>query len=483
VARLRSRIDAILSCAASAIMLAGLAITIAAGSPFGYDESVYAVLARHWVAGTPASGWDLHRPPLLSILGVVPAALGATVEWPFRLVAAPFALALLVIAWRLARSIGGIIAGIVIGVVVISASSLHVEGASFLTDVPSTAVLLAMVAVLWRQLAANAVSRGFLWLAPLAATAFYLRYGAVIGIGSLALAAVVVAPAKLWVARRTVLAAAGLFLLLLLPHVMLATLETGSPWGMILRADIAAGGGRQLPLLDYLGSFQSLLGPAAAAAAVVGALAATASLLRFVVRRSATEPGLFAIFGAAAVALQLAILGTQVHAEPRYVFFPVLLLAVVGAATTGAMLRSLTVPNAASIVGAIAGAAVAIVLVVVGLQATLQEASRRAAAYGWVRDIGQYVRRASAESCSVLTADVPIVTWYSGCPAINFAGESGTDRTTLLTGAQRYVVLRADGHLQPSPDFIGQVFIPHLEAVRSFEDGMGHLVATLYRVE
>lgn len=90
-----------------AAFLAPVGLGIAANNAFGYDESVYPLLARHWIAGTPISGWGVHRPILLSVLGVLPASLGGS-EWAFRTIGAGFGTAAVVATWWVARSFGGL---------------------------------------------------------------------------------------------------------------------------------------------------------------------------------------------------------------------------------------------------------------------------------------------------------------------------------------------------------------------------------------
>jgi hypothetical protein len=61
-------------------------VAIAWQIALGYDEAAYAQLGNHWLTGAPASGWDLHRPPGLSVLGLVPQTLVPGSEWALRLI-------------------------------------------------------------------------------------------------------------------------------------------------------------------------------------------------------------------------------------------------------------------------------------------------------------------------------------------------------------------------------------------------------------
>src|SRR5918992_2849920 len=87
--------------------LAPVRVAIGAGIGFGYDEAVYAQLFRHWLTGAPASGWDLHRPPGLSVLALVPQALGPGLEWPHRPIGAAAGAGMVAAGGWAARIAGG----------------------------------------------------------------------------------------------------------------------------------------------------------------------------------------------------------------------------------------------------------------------------------------------------------------------------------------------------------------------------------------
>ena len=54
------------------IVFGALAIrNVAIGAPMGWDESVYGLTARSWTAGTPNTGWALHRSPGMPALGTI----------------------------------------------------------------------------------------------------------------------------------------------------------------------------------------------------------------------------------------------------------------------------------------------------------------------------------------------------------------------------------------------------------------------------
>ena len=454
-----------------AVFIVAVALAIAASNALGYDEAVYALRARSWISHAPDTGWGLHRPPLLSVLGVPAAALGGA-EWLFRVVGLGSGVALIAAAWWLARAAGGELAGLVAAAALVAAAPLHVQSSTFLTDVPSTAVLVLLAGGIWRQIGrGEPTGRGLAGLALLAAAAFYLRYGAIVPIAGLATAAAVVAPRTWWSARRQVGLGVAAFLAFLLPHLVVATIGIGAPWSILAFAQSAAGRGERLPLLDYLGWFPGqLLGPMAAVVIVIGlataALAATGRL---------QLPGTprFAAFALVASAVPIGVLGTTVHAEPRYVMFPMVLLVVAGSVAIGPVLaRQRRIAAPAAVLAGVAA--------VHGIGMAQAEIGTRTALYDWKREAGLIVRSGAGE-CSVLAADVAIMTWYSRCPAHPLLVAEGHP-LAALSGEDRWVLLADAGPHQPPAEVIADDLLPHLAPMRRLVDGRGLPVATLYRI-
>jgi 4-amino-4-deoxy-L-arabinose transferase-like glycosyltransferase len=456
-----------------AICLAFLAPTMAAiavGTALGYDEAVYAQLTRHWLTGAPASGWDLHRPPGLSVFGLVPQALFPDAEWAVRLVGAIAGAGVVVAGWWAASTMGGRPAGLIAAVTLAAAAPLQVESASFLTDVPSTLALLALAVVAWRHLGGAApIGFSFAGLGLLAALAFYLRYGAILEIAGLIVASVFVAPRRLMASWPWVVVALGVFAVALIPHVVVAVAETGTPWGILASASSAAGGGDGVPMITYLAWFPwRLIGPLGAVVALVGIVTS--------IRASGSAD---ARFVGTAVLVPLLVLGTLVHAEPRYVLFPIVLLVVLGSVEVARHIahRSRTAD--------LALAGVAVLALVVAAATTATEIRVRGGAFDWKRDagrdIGAFAGPPKAPDCAILTADVPIMSWYSGCRAVNFLSGSEPDRLALLTGSERFVVLRTDGHLQPPPEAVAEL-VAGAEVWGAYADGLGQPAAVVYRL-
>lgn len=459
--------------------------TVVANLAFGFDEAVYAQLTRHWLTGAPAGGWDLHRPPGLSVLALLPQSLVPASEAAHRLIGIGAGIGVILAAWWLGRSVAGPGAAVVAAFVVATAWPLQVESASFLTDVPSSFLLLLMTGTAWLVIRGDpeAAPRRMAWFVVLAAAAFYLRYGAAVEIAGLVIAAAVTAPSRLVADRRALLGSIALGLLLLSPHVVMGIGLTGSPWGILATAGRAAGGGPDgLPLLSYAAWFPfRLIGPIGA---VVAAMGVVAAIRAFGSRSPAWgDRRVFAAFIGVAVVVPVLVLGAAVHAEPRYLLAPMLLLVVLGSGELAPFLGRMSARAGRLALPSLAGAAVA--TVAIGVALTAFDTAGRASDFDWKRDAGTEIRAAagggSRPDCSVLAADVSIIGWYSRCAAANLRVGDPAARLGELTGRDRFVVVRIDDLDRPG---IGELLVAlgGADPWRTYVDGAGQPAALVYRL-
>ncbi|HEX2194614.1 MAG TPA: hypothetical protein VHK63_06640, partial [Candidatus Limnocylindria bacterium] len=455
-------------------------VGIAENAPFSWDESAYASTTRHWLQGGPATAWGPSRPPVLSVLGALPIAFG-TEEWQFRLIGLAFGLLLVTATWLLGRTVagpvGGATAGVLSALLVAAAPSINVDAGLFLTDVPSAALIVLLLALVWRSFeAASPPGWQILGLAPLAALAFYVRYGSIVPLSLILLAVPLVWPARVVAARRQLGGTLALFGLLLLPHAVFATLQRGSPLGIVLAAQGGAAGAYPgAGLVQYLAWLPAeLVGLVPGMVAVLG-LVVGARQLAFVARRRAWDARgrAYALLVGPAVA-HAVLLGLVALPQQRYVFLPMVLLVVAGC---------LALAHAASERGSAGRAAAAgmVALAWNGISMPVR-AEARTAFTEWERQAGALIRRLGGGSCSVLASDYPQITWYSACPTYNFADVHRPGRERLLGGEHRFLVLRADGKFQPSgavlDAYLGLVD-PEPVAVLAHRDG--HEMARIYR--
>lgn len=404
----------------------------------GFDEAVYAATARAWVLDTPNTAWVSHRSPAISVLGLPMAAI----EWDagVRLVGFGFSIGAVVAGWALGRRLAGVAAGVLAALLIAAIPSLQLNGALFLTDVPSATGFLVLMLVLWRQVEERArPSAGLLWLAPLAAAVFYIRYGASVAILFLAVTAFLLWGRRLIDAWRITLATAALLALLLVPHFVQSTLLHGNPLAIALSAQTGASPAYPGEALrEYLRMVPSeLAGPVGGVLLVLGVVAWPIRVMLHGFRDRSVRAHTFLVVPAVG---QFLLLGLVALPQARYVLLPVILLLIAGALTAvdaGRWLsRAWRTTLAAGLAAVVVVSAIGTAAVMIRLQAEVTPASSH------LIDVARLIRAdAGGRSCSVLGYPPPELIWYSGCAAQHFGSPPVAGRESTLTGERRYLLL------------------------------------------
>ena len=424
------------------------------GGELGHDEAAYALEARAWLEGTPHTGWGIHRGVAQSVVAAVVLPFGQAAEH-LRLVSVVGSLGTIVAVWWLGRTVVSNRVGLVAAGVFAVAPSFLRRGAEFLTDVPSTGLLLVSTSLVWRWARRSDAGPGLLlWASAVGTLAVYFRYQSVLTLGLLAVAAVVVFSERVRTSARSVAAAVGLGLGLLVPHFVFATSVTGVPWGVLVATGEA--GGRAYVgegLVDYAAALPDLL------AGQLGAVAIGTSVIWTVVRlmtsrggqRSArTDAVLFLMIPAVG---QVLALGMISHGEPRFVFFPVALMAIV-AALAGDEVRRL---GRTSLYRTGVAATVMALVVSLGLHGDRIEnrAEERAASFEVLVEAAAVIRAEAGGRCGVITGLEPQTTWLTRCATRPFADPPEID---FPSGVEVYLLLAEDGPRQPEGELLDEYF-------------------------
>ncbi|HET9851258.1 MAG TPA: glycosyltransferase family 39 protein [Candidatus Limnocylindrales bacterium] len=434
------------------------AVIVLHGAALGWDESVYAVAARALLTGeVTTSVVALYRPPGLPALGTLAAITGFE-DGALRGITLVLGVAAIAAAWFLGRATFGPRAAFTALVVGGSASVVLRELPLFHNDLASSGVLLLLMALLWHELEVRGQPGLALLLAgPLAAAAFYLRYGTLAGLVGIALVAAILWWRVLWRSRELVLATVGLALVLVLPHFLWAISVTGSPLGIVTLSANQVDTSNPLEALRIYARLlpSQLGGPVAAVFAVAGAaLAAVVGVRQLVTGRAGSTgrgvawlamPALLAAAGTIAVS----------HAEARYVIFPLLLLVLLGAealwlAFDAVVARLAPIRRA----GAVPSALVNVALVLIAgstIGSLVLRVLRQEPAGRWVSEPAMAVARASDGSCAIAASMYPIVAWYSGCMTMNLVRITPDD--LFRSGAaEHWVMLSSEDASRASPD-------------------------------
>ncbi len=388
-----------------AAVVVALWAVLAAADPFiGHDEAVYAAKGRAWVSDLPSAGWQAYRPVVLPLLAAGAHLLGGGLL-ALRLVALVLALASLWLVHRLGLALTTRPRALVAVLVVLTGPSLQRRLPELLDDIAAAGLLVAVCTLL------VSVSRGgsgrlLVAAAGLSVLAFYVRYGVVLGLLAVLVAALVVlGPRSLLREPRAVAAAALVLAAGTAPFLVWSSQLTGSPLGVLRAAGgVARAGSRLDGLRLYVSELPTAVAGPLGALLVLAAIAYAGLLLA----RRAPAPGdRGVLFVVVAALLDVLALGLSAHGEARYVFFPVMVLVVVGVHAVGELAGRwrptalLTLAGAAALLVPLTAVPVAGVLHRVRAE---REVLAEAAAAG-----------AGHRPCTVVATQLPEAGWYSGC--------------------------------------------------------------------
>ncbi len=313
----------------------------------------------------------------------------------------------------------------------------------FLNDLTAAGLLLATMFVIWYHFERRPGGWWLVLAAPLAAAAYYVRYGSALGLATIALVAGAVWIRELRRSWRQIAVTAAAALALLLPHFLYAIDRTGSPLGVFRSASTSVGGGGD-GISQYVEFFSELLAGTLGAIVMVAGAVYVLILVAIAIRRrrwpSMTRTVVF--LSVSAVLLTLA-LGAFTHAEPRFIFMPLMAMLLVG----GQAIMASISPLRTSIRWIIAAAlGITIVYAAVTGATDMQEAmeaitSRRTV----IADAADSVRSdAGNDACSIRSSYVPQLTWYAACSTYAFVD------TFITVEDTSYLVLFEHGKRQPT---------------------------------
>jgi hypothetical protein len=421
------------------------------GGGLNHDESAYALKARHWIEATPETGWNLHRGVAMSGYGFLVFEAGGA-EGALRLLGLASFIGFVAATWVLGNRIGGKWVGPLSAIALMSSPVVLRRSTEYLSDVPSSALLVAVMIILWRQFGERErPGYGLLWLLPFAWLAFYIRYQSVLSFGLIAIAVGVLFWEKVKLGRRPIALTAAIGFAGLIPHFVFATSETGSPLGIILfTADVA---GREYwgqGLVDY---FLLMGWPLAA---FVGPVAVVFFIWWLIGEWSSVTERAKCLFLMIPAAGQVLILGVVSHGEARFIFFP-LALTLIGGITGFMVLSSRWRPQVDRAV------TLGLVVLLVGSLAMAAASVRRAVESRAIdtmpiEEAGEGLRSIAGDStCGVMTSYGPQITFYSECHTASFRTQLEPEEALgRIDGDELFLLMVEDGKRQPvGPDLDG----------------------------
>ncbi|HET9654521.1 MAG TPA: glycosyltransferase family 39 protein, partial [Kineosporiaceae bacterium] len=358
LAALRAEADRLRAVPVAAVLTAALLLTtllwafLQHAEPFlGHDESVYAGRARSLVTGSPAVGWMAYRPVGLPFIGALGLRLGEDTP-SLRRVALLLALVTVLVVHAVAARVTTGRRAAVAVLVMVSGATFIRRVPEFLDDIPAAGLLL-----LTAYLVLRSRRQGGWWALPAAAAtgvaAVLIRYGAAAGLITIALAGIAAWGPRVWLrAWRELLAAGTVLATGLAPLALYSIRETGSPIGLLARAEVTAhraflGEGLVYYLRAFPAKLAGVVGALVMAAALIGLAADTRRLLRARRDRLTTghattgrptragtvagrDPARERVFLGLAAVGELVLLGLLAHGEGRFALFTVMTLVVLG---------------------------------------------------------------------------------------------------------------------------------------------------------
>lgn len=457
-----------------------LVATVIGGGSLGHDESAYALKARSWLEGTSDGGWTIHRAmvPSLVAFAVLPFSDSDAV---LRLVSVAFSLLTVVAVWWLGATVHSRRVGLVAAGLFAIAPSFLRRGAEFLTDVPATGLLLVVSVLIWKWLTERGSDRLLLWAATVGAVAIYTRYQAAVTLLLLAVAGSVLFWPRVRASGAALLRAAGLGLILLLPHFVYATATTGTPWGIFtITGEIAGREYLGQGLVDYARDFPHLLAGQLGAVAIIVAIGWGVYRLRASLRDRRLDLVDRAVFFCLIPALgQLLFLGIVSHGEPRFMFFPVALMLVVAGIAAEAV-RKRVPAQAYGVAFNLLVAAMVVFLVMSGTSVDRNAEARGDGTLVLQRAAAAVVDGSEGE-CGILTTYSPQLNWLSGCRVLDLR----QDRFVEPRPAEVdwHLVLFEEGKRQPEGEVLEEyvdIAVGEPITIDDPVDGIGD--ATIWRL-
>lgn len=435
---------------------------IAMDGALGWDEALYANRARAWVDPTfTAVGWAPIRPPLLPLTAALSVVAGGE-GWQLRIIGLMAGVTLLLSAWWLGRQMCGPVAGVASAAVLAMSPTLQVESAALLTDVPAAAMLLVLTAILWRQLEERSEPGfGLVGASALAGATFLMRYGAAYAIAPLLAVAMAVWWRRLMRAPFIVTIAALVGLAFVTGHLVMSTLQTGSPLGILSQAREVVGP-RATPdstFEQYLDLAPFLLAGAVGYVVMAFGLAGVPVAAVQAAMQPAYRPYLRALLllvlpGAAYVAL---LSGTVAHAEARYFIYPTAVFVIAGCMVGVTLLRAL--PSFVTVATVVVLAAAILLTHGTNARASQHRMSEIDAYYRTFRIAGSAIGAVAGEDCGIVGGGWPLLAWYSGCTADSLRTPSpGASPGSTLSADERWAVIFTPlSELDPSEPLVAAV--------------------------
>lgn len=306
--------------------------------PFGHDESVYLTKARSWIGGTPADEFRIFRPIGMPTFGWIFLHFGHS-EKVVRTFGVIFGAVAVLLIYLFFRRVFNIPMALAVAAAVGTSTLFLQEAPLFQNDISSTGFLIAVLYCIYAYYETAGKSKLIYLVGPLAALAFYVRYGVATTLGIIGALSLLILGAK-FIRKKgadysKLLTASIISILLFAPHFLQSIVVEKSLFGILMRA--AKAGGRKYlgeGLVDYIKWLPNEIGGwIFDTTAIIGVIATVIIMVIVIARKNLSEKYLNLLWIGSIGLIGFLLTGLLVHAERRYIFFPMVLLSGVGIAS------------------------------------------------------------------------------------------------------------------------------------------------------
>lgn len=315
--------------------------SLAGSRSFGHDESVYLTKARSWIESTPADEFEIYRPNGMPALGWVFLHFSDSEKF-VRLFGVIFgALTTSFVYLFFKRMFKVLIALTVVGIVVTSSLFLQ-EASLFQNDIPSSGLLIGTLWLLYIHYETAGKSKSVYLVGPLAAFAFYLRYGVASALGVIGVLSIFILGPRFLKKDNVNFTKLSysliISIILFAPHFIQSLIVEKSILGILSKSGAAAhriyiGEG----LINYIKWLPGELGGWILGITAIMGIVAVVIIISI---KDLRQTHVSLLWIGSIGLLNFIVTGLLVHAEPRYVFFPMILLSGTGIAGAYYLIRN-----------------------------------------------------------------------------------------------------------------------------------------------
>lgn len=306
-----------------------------------HDEAVYLTKARSWIEGTPADEFKIYRPIGMADFGWIFLHFGDS-EKTARSFGVIFGAITILFIFLFFRQMFNVWIAISV-VLVTETSSLFLQQAPhFLNDIFSSGLLIGVLWLLYIHYETAGKSKSIYFIGPLAALAFYIRYGVASAFGVIGVLSLLILLPRFMKKEGASYSKLGIAFIisifLFAFHFIQSFIATKSFLGILSISGEAAhrkylGEG----LVDYIKWLPNEIGGwFLGITAITGIIATTIILSRKTLRQNYVSLLWIGSIGL----FNFILTGLLVHAEARYVFFPMVLLSGTGIASVYYLIRN-----------------------------------------------------------------------------------------------------------------------------------------------